>query len=413
MKAFIFDDAGTGKTKRSLDLFEDKKHILIVCPANVVETSWLPQIGKWSHGEAITMKQYKRIGWPESKRFLVVSYNSLGKLTEAPKFSLIVDESHYVKNPRSNRSKMVKKLVGYAEDVLMLTGTPVPRSLEDMYGQLQVMFPTRGERVAKFGEAFATLTAFRTHFGKGHTRYFHGQAVTEYSYSEAAADHVSDIIANLVMERRTSDLRLPPPNWYHCGVKSHEEKNAIIQWRNEWKLTEDVFADSASVVANKMAQLDDGFAYDTEKMPYWFGQSKIMGVYSLADKLYTGIDRRPIVVWTRYKAVYDRLLRGGDAMDAKIWLRKPVSNVMLLVANPASMGTGVDGLQHYSHQQIWIDLPWTFADWEQANRRLVRRGSDFDTHGIYILDTDYNRKIWSVIQGRQTLDELIKQEHES
>lgn len=38
MRAFIFDEAGTGKTKRSMDLLDDAEHILVICPASVVKT---------------------------------------------------------------------------------------------------------------------------------------------------------------------------------------------------------------------------------------------------------------------------------------------------------------------------------------------------------------------------------------
>jgi len=85
----------------------------------------------------------------------------------------------------------------------------------------------------------------------------------------------------------------------------------------------------------------------------------------------------------------------------------------LIVANPQSMGTGVDGLQHLIKDQIWLDLPWTYADWEQANRRLVRRGSPYQgQQRILVPDTPWNRKVMDVIEGRKTLDDIIKTEQQ-
>ena len=80
MRAFIFDEAGTGKTKRSMDLLDDAEHILVICPASVVKTAWLPQISQWSHGKALTIEDYRKHGWPEDCRYLVVSYNMAEKL---------------------------------------------------------------------------------------------------------------------------------------------------------------------------------------------------------------------------------------------------------------------------------------------------------------------------------------------
>ena len=85
MRAFIFDEAGTGKTKRSMDLLDDAEHIIVICPASVVKTAWLPQISQWSHGKALTIEDYRKHGWPEDHRFLVVSYNMAAKLGEVPK----------------------------------------------------------------------------------------------------------------------------------------------------------------------------------------------------------------------------------------------------------------------------------------------------------------------------------------
>ena len=78
----------------------------------------------------------------------------------------------------------------------------------------------------------------------------------------------------------------------------------------------------------------------------------------------------------------------------------------------ASVGVieDVDGLQRLMKDQIWLDLPWTYADWEQANRRLVRRGSPYQgRQRILVPDTPWNRKVMDVIEGRKTLDDIIKE----
>lgn len=403
MKAFIFDDAGTGKTKRSIDLLKNKPHILVVCPANVVATSWLPQTARWDEGsQAITLKQYEKHGWPDNVKYLISSYTSLHKITRLPAYSLIVDESHFVKNPRATRSKQVRKLVEQCEDVLMLTGTPAPRSLEDIYGQLQVLYPSREERINQFGDGYATLTAFRRQYGTPHQRMFRGIPTTIWTYTEQAASKVSQTISSLVLERRASSLTLPEPEWAPA-VKNEQENSMFARWWNDWQLTDEVVAESASARANKIGQLDDGFAYQADMTPYWFGDSKLTALEQMLDTSAT-----PLLVWTRYKAVFDRLsLLGG--VSAREWLHADTGGKpRFLVANPASMGTGVDGLQHVCNTQVWLDLPYTYAEWEQANRRLIRRGTDWDTHQIIVFDTPYNRRLWNVIQGRETLDNLLK-----
>lgn len=405
MKAFIFDDAGTGKTKRSIDLLADEPHVLVVCPANVVNSSWIPQISRWDNiRQAITLKQYEKNGWPSMVKYLVVSYNSLHKLTILPDdYSLIVDESHYVKNPNATRSKQVRKLMEYARNALMLTGTPAPRSLEDIYGQLQVLYPHREERRQLFGPMFETLTGFRRHYGKPSQHLFRGSPVTTWEYSESAAQQVSEKISQLILARRTSSLTLPNPEWIPA-VKTEHEEEMFARWHDDWRLNDDVTAETASARANKIGQLDDGFAYSSDMTPFWFGDSKLHAF----RQWFNSRPSSPVLVWTRYKAMQERLTQLGG-VNAKEWLQsKRVTIPLFLIASPASMGTGVDGLQHVCDTQVWFDLPYTYADWEQANRRLVRRGTDFDSHHIIVFDTSYNRRLWEVVQGRETLDSILK-----
>ena len=118
-----------------------------------------------------------------------------------------------------------------------------------------------------------------------------------------------------------------------------------------------------------------------------------------------------LLVWCRYKASASAFLTRSDAMLATDFLADQKPGVRFVVGNYQSMGTGVDGLQHLIKDQIWLDLPRTYADWEQANRRLVRRGSPYQgRQRILVPDTTWNRKVMDVIEGRKTLDDIIKTE---
>ena len=412
MRNFIFDEAGTGKTKRSMGLLDGAEHILVICPASVVKTAWLPQIRQWSYGKALTIEDYRKIGWPEDYRFLVVSYNMADRLDLVPDvFSLIVDESHMVKNPRSSRSKTVQAISRRANDVLMLTGTPAPKDLEDLYGQAIALFPYATVRTAVLGDSWRTLGAFRLRYGTPYTMNVQGRTVTKYAYSPTMVEQACGQLQKLVLAVRRGGNPLPQVEWLP-SPKTEQEDMALEQWMATHQLAEDVYAASASAAAVKLAQLDDGFAYKAENRgeSYWFGVSKLETVYSEVKRRE---DPTPLLVWTRFKAVRDEIYRTyGPCTDAKTYLTmtsQERGKYRLIVANPQSMGTGVDGLQHLMKDQIWLDLPWTYADWEQANRRLVRRGSPYQgQQHILIPDTPWNRKVMDVIEGRKTLDEIIK-----
>ena len=416
LRAFIFDEPGTGKTKRSIDLLGNVAHVLVACPASVVRTAWLPQLAEYDPGNtAITVDDYKTGGWPDDVKWLVCSYNQLDKIRETPdRFSLVLDESHYVKSTRSNRHSRCRNLSQYARNVLMMTGTPAPRDLEDLYGQTCVLYPNAKERARKLGEEWKTLGRFRAHYGKGRTMWLRGMPVTKWEYDEQHVNACTAALADLVLPYRNNPLSLPTPKWVPV-ITSDEERQALEDWKRSGVLNDDVYAKDATMLAGKLGQLDDGFAYHTDDEGHDIFNPN--GIPSKIEALEGLLGDDPLLVWSRYKVIPGLVKEryGNLAIDVKDYMALPQQArrpYRLVMANPASSGTGVDGLQHMMHRQVWLDLPWTYAEYAQAERRLVRRGTpwpDREQH-VYIMDTPYQRRLYEVVVGRKRLDEIIKEE---
>ena len=98
----------------------------------------------------------------------------------------------------------------------------------------------------------------------------------------------------------------------------------------------------------------------------------------------------------------------SKAVDAKTFIASPKDNVRIIAGSQQSMGTGVDGLQHYASCQIWVDLPYTAAEYVQANARLIRKGQPDRDPAIFIADTEVNHDVFEVIQGRAQMDRIIR-----
>ena len=410
MREFVFDSMGTGKTKRALDLMPRDKLTLIICPASVITTTWVPQIQLWAHDTHISVVTGKTYSIPSGTHYLVCSYNQTGKLP--PKlsgFNLIVDESHYVKTVRSNRHKAVAALSRRADNVFMLTGTPTPKDLEDIYGQVAVLYPQKKVRVETLGFDFNSLTMFRQSFGTPKIIHLGVQTVTKWEYSDDMSRLVAERISSHVLARRSLTLKQPEHVWVQSH-KTSQEMVALKKWENDWQLSDEVYADTASAKANKLAQLDDGFAYKNEQNGDFvtFGSSKIEAISQVVSS------ESPLLVWVRFKATVLRVrdMFGDKAVNLHSLIShgrlSDVPNYRVVYANPSSSGTGVDGLQKYLYKQLWVDLPWTAADYEQANARLIRRGQTGQPE-IYVVKTVWNERVMHVIQGRAKLDEIIKQ----
>jgi len=417
MHKFIFDGMGTGKTKRALELLKNYRRVLVICPAAVINTTWRPQILEVYKGERYSSE----IGLSDMNSlamtpFVLCSYNQTQKVLDRKlKFdAMIVDESHYVKSVRSNRHKTVAALSRIIPNVLMLTGTPTPKDIEDIYGQVSVMYPFKKTRIEAYGSAYGSLTAFRMEYGKGMPMHFGAQSVTKWTYSDESARRVAQDLKGDVLSRRELDIKQPEHLWVKT-VKTDDETKAFDEWERTWSLNSDtfndggeVYADTASAKANKYGQLDDSFAYDESGIAHYFGESKISAVQQ-AIKAFD-----PILVWVRYKGMAQLIRKRFPS--SSISLRTLIDTVGLdevsaypiVFANPATFGTGVDGLQKHMSRQLWLDLPWTSADYVQANARLIRRGQ-VETPEILVADTKWNRRVMQVIQGRARLDDIIKQ----
>ena len=410
MRRFIFDSPGAGKTKRSLDITADDRLVIVICPARVIDT-WLKQTAQWSDRSAFAYRGPMRRRMLESaltaeRGLLAMSYEMTRdfRVADLPKgFTLIVDESHYVKNPRSERSQAVRLFSDRAGRVLLMTGTPTRKDLEDLYGQCNILYPHKSDRIEHFGEAFGSLTAFRKAYGTPTVLWINGVSRTKWAYGEGMEARVASIISSDVLPVRLSEYDMPAETWIPAP-KTLEELNAMEQWDRTRELTDSVYAASASAAAGKLAQLDDGFAYDVDGNPYRFGDSKMRSVIDYAKR--NDINR--LLVWCRYKASAAAFLSRSDSMLATDFLADQRPGARFVVGNYQSMGTGVDGLQHLLCEQCFIDLPYTNADYEQAIARLVRRGQQ-DTPRLYVVDTLVNRRIMEVIRGRKRLDEITRE----
>jgi len=86
----------------------------------------------------------------ENNEIFLVSYTTAARynafiieLLEQKKFMVICDESHYIKNPNSERSEGLHELSPFAEKRMILTGTPMPKDVQDLWSQFTFLYPEK------------------------------------------------------------------------------------------------------------------------------------------------------------------------------------------------------------------------------------------------------------------------------
>lgn len=175
-RVIIGDEMGLGKTMQALAAMAHLRssggasHFLVVSPASVL-INWLREIstrtklpGHRVHGDD---REAALQDWLAQGGVAVVTYDSLQAVSVPPGVvvsMLIVDEAHYVKNPQTARSKVMRLWTERVDRVLFLTGTPMENRLQEFqtlvgYLQPQLVSGVGDEHTVAGGEAFRRAVA--------------------------------------------------------------------------------------------------------------------------------------------------------------------------------------------------------------------------------------------------------------
>ena len=157
-----FSVPGSGKTQIALGLFTTWKKqnvvekAIVIGPASCFEP-WENEakeclnspikLIRWSGN----VSQRRKIGgFVKDVDLVLVTYQTacndyllLEQLMRRHKVLLILDEAHYIKNPASVRAQSTIRLSPFAIRRMILTGTPAPHSLTDIWTQFSFLWPSR------------------------------------------------------------------------------------------------------------------------------------------------------------------------------------------------------------------------------------------------------------------------------
>lgn len=171
-RLIIGDEPGLGKTLQSIGIVDtaDAYPCLVICPSSL-KINWQREFEKFTDKSAIVLDNAVRTTWPYllsmgMHQVAVVNYESLRKyfvwdikggksfrlkdVVFCPQIrmfkSVIIDESHRVKDPSAQQTIFTKGITTGKEYVILLSGTPVVNRPEDLVAQLSIM-----DRLQEFG----------------------------------------------------------------------------------------------------------------------------------------------------------------------------------------------------------------------------------------------------------------------
>lgn len=161
-RSILGDEMGLGKTVEALAAIchlraSGRDMAMVVCPASVV-ANWRFEIHRHTKLSAHVVHGAERDrayrSWVRQGGVAITTFDALRRLDlpegdgERPAVAmLVVDEAHYVKNPRTHRSQAVARWARQSEWVLFLTGTPMENRVEEFRALIDHLQPEVASRV--------------------------------------------------------------------------------------------------------------------------------------------------------------------------------------------------------------------------------------------------------------------------
>jgi hypothetical protein len=167
-RTFIADEQGLGKTVQALATLEADGAFpaVVVCPASL-KLTWEREAEKWLPHRTRSVVS-GRSAVPPRADLTIVNYEIVADhrsaLLRARPRALVLDESHYCKNPRAKRTKAVRQLADALPDdglKLALSGTPVTNGPAEIVPQLRIL-----GRLEEFGSGARLERRFKGNGGE-------------------------------------------------------------------------------------------------------------------------------------------------------------------------------------------------------------------------------------------------------
>lgn len=381
-------DMGLGKTVSTLtaiDLlinkFMEVNKVLVVAPKRVAETVWSDEIEKWDHlnhlriSKVVGDARARQAALMRSADIYIIGVDNLKWLITLygmsfPFEMLVVDESSLFKNHQSLRFKALKQIRPLIKRVVILTGTPAPNGLMDLWSQMYIL--DRGKRLGEH------ITGYRERFFVPASA--NGYQVYRYVPRPDDGDKmIYDRIGDICISMKTEDyLTLPDRiDNYIKVVLPPEAKEAYKTFEREQVLAlkegPEITALTAAALGTKLSQFASGAIYDENKKWHEVHRAKLEAM----DEIVEQAQGQPILTFywfqhdlERLKKKYPKARVLRTAKDISDWNE---GKIELAFAHPASTGHGLN-LQDGGHICIWFSLTWDLQLYQQACKRLHRQG---------------------------------------
>ena len=289
---------------------------------------------------------------------------------------VVLDESTSFKNGRSKRFKALKLVRRFMKKIVLLTGTPSSKGLEDLWAQVYLL--DEGVRLGK------TLTQYRERYFVPDKR--NATQIWSYKPKSDAETAVLNAISDICISMKAEDyLELPQCIEHEIPVildekvlKEYEqfERDLLLE------VDEDIItATAAGVLTGKLLQFCSGAIYDSDRKPIHIHDCKLDAYMELIEQL----NGEPCITFYGFQHDKDRILEALSKTKLRVRVYKNTEdeddwnagNIDVLLVHPSSCAYGLN-LQAGGRHIIWFTPNWSFELNDQGKCRLWRQGSPYD-----------------------------------
>lgn len=384
---------GRGKTSvvyAAFRILQEKGYVdkmLVICPIRPAYRVWPHQCHDYADFDGLRVgvlhgKDKEKVLASDDYDIYVVNPEGLpwllGQQANAKRITalcgmLVVDESTKFSNPQTQRFKLLKQWVPKFRRRYILTGSPRPKSLMDLFGQVYVM------------DEGAALGRFITHF-RNRFFYLSGYCGYDWTPNPGAQTEIMELIAPLVNVIDTTEgLDLPelvyndiwvdlPPDAMRLYKDMESKLVAQVESGN-------VVAANAAVASGKCRQIANGSLIHTKEEEYT--EIHDVKLDALAD-LMEQLGGEPLLVTYEFVADAARIseklkvpsISSGNAKRDDALIQQFSAGLLRAVqGHPQSISLGIDGLQKNCADIAMFGVNWSLLNYEQVIQRVRRSGN--------------------------------------
>ena len=400
-------DPGLGKTSATFAAFKILrdagyiKRMLVIAPKRPMELVWPKERTKWFEFQDLRIHILHGKGKdkiPDADIYLINPEGLewlAGKLGVLGVDMLVVDESTKFKHTNTQRFKILRALLPKFKRRYILTGTPTPNGLMDLFGQVYVM--DQGNALGRFITKFRNEYFFQTGYG-GYT----------WAPKIDSMERITERVAPLVLRMKAEDY-LEMPELIYNDIYVQLPAQVIQRYR---AMEDDFFvavenneivAANAAVASGKLRQIANGALYTGDDKKFTvLHREKTTALVDLVDQLAGSpllvlyefnFEREMIQKELDCPALYSGTTTKKAAMYEEAFNK---GTLPVLIGHPGSMGHGLN-LQGACHHVCWHGLTWNLEYYDQATRRVYRQGQNSERVFVHR------------IAARDTIDEVVLQ----